>query len=305
MPFTSATLSPELNPSNAQRAAQGDAQPSKLAAGKILRIASPRPPNDKLLTQGTWTTMLDPLTIRFRAAAGDPPINDLEKQEEVANAIWARIKNLLPKSRWRFTGFVFGVIFDQGHDSIPSVDLVCATEESCKAIRNELSAIVVSNGSQKASIYTQHASRDTIPQYLVPIDVCGAKVKTSELDSFIEALDGTISRMGSLVGPLRTMLTKVNGEGPLENVVRAFVNLSDTAARLNLYQLLDGGKIRLEWKGKDLRIMHLCRHLRCYQDYALVDRNKVALWEGRGASQSSFQAARDGSDSGRDSGNAR
>lgn len=287
MSSTSATVLPDLNTNSGQRAAQ----PSKSAASKILRVAAPKPSNDQPLTQGTWTQMLDPLTIKFCAAAGDPAINDFEKQKEVVNAIWKRLGDVLPETDFQAMGFVFGVIFDQDADSVPSITLCCSTSASCKTIREELSVIIVDHGRQRASVYAQHSSLDEIPSDLVPIDVCNASVNSSELRSFIDALGSAISTNGSLVGPIRTMLTKINGKGPLERAVRAFVKLNPSAMNGQLYDILKPGKMTVAWKGSDLQIMQLCRHLQCYKAYLAVYPAQLVEFEGEAAGSSSVDAS--------------
>lgn len=294
MSSTSATGSPEFNTGNAQPATQADAQLSKSAASKVFRVAPPQLSNNRPLTQGTWTHTLDPLSIQFRAAAGDPAISDFDKQKEVTGALWGRLQHLIPKSGYEPMGFVFGVIFDQDADSVPYITLCCSTSASCKAIAEELSVIIVDHSRQRASVYTQHASLNVIPEELVPIDVCGASVLPSELSCFVDALGKAVSSNGSLSGPVRTMITAVEGHNTLQRVVRAFVKLLPAVMEGALCALLNNGEMMLPWKGTDLMIRQLCRHLPCYKTYATAWPDQVAIFEGRAAAgQSSADGPED------------
>lgn len=290
MSSTSATDSPKLNTGNAQPATQADAQLSKSAASKVFRVAPPQLSNNRPLTQGTWTHTLDPLSIQFRAAAGDAAISDFDKQKEVTDALWGRLEHLIPKSGYEPMSFVFGVIFDQDADSVPYITLCCSTSASCKAIAEELSVIIVDHSRQRASVYTQHASLAAIPQDLVPIDVCGASVLPSGLSCFVDALGKAVSCNGSLSGPIRTMITAVEGPDSLQRVVRAFVKLSSGVMEGPLCALLQNGDFKIAWKGTDLMIRQLCRHLSCYKSYATTRPDDVASFEGRFAGSSSADA---------------
>lgn len=147
----------------------------------------------------------------------------------------------------------------------PFIDVVCSTADLCKDIREELRVITVEDRRKVLSVYARHCWSDGPFPDIVPLDIFDAKVEGHEVADFVSTLTRHVSAFGSLIGPIRTIITSdVDSEEPLElkPAIRAYVKLLPSLTKGSYFDLwLRRAKLSdIDWKGGTPMITSV-RHL--------------------------------------------
>lgn len=276
-------------------APSGAGQASSITSNQVLDIPAPHSPQPRALDQGTWFRIPEPLTIRYRAAAGVAPITDLKRQEDVTRAIWTRLGDLIPEQPPPKSTFyiALGIVFDHEviwPDVLSIIDIVCSDFESCNAISSELKEIHVRDGFGGVSIFKQSSMGGELPQDILPFDIFQTYVTMPEsshwrASKFVPTLKAMASKVGELTGPVRMLWTTLGGS-KFDRMIRGYIKLSNSSMQLSYEELVHRKDGWLDWIGF-IRIVYSDKHLRSYKDWALQKLQRTARIEGRNSGQSS------------------
>ncbi|PWN24744.1 hypothetical protein BDZ90DRAFT_234694, partial [Jaminaea rosea] len=229
-------------------------------------------PRDEPLEQDAATSdvdrrMLGPLTLRYRSTKGNDLIIDAKAQNQITEAIWMRLKQLMPSHSPQ--SIRPAIAFDEDCTSkdgniLPCINIVCSTVESFVVTRNGITKIEHQEDSQQADVYELHCWSNTLPGDIFPIDFPRLPLDDSCLTEFQQALDDAVSDIGVTIGVGRVQFKpwQTDDTTTSANVIRAYIRLSAGGMKLNFTDLVESVPSFFRWKGVEFSMLHPGRTLR-------------------------------------------
>lgn len=274
--------------------------PSSAACARLKRslfVLHGTPPHDEPLEHDiTYSVQnrrnLGPLTISYRSEEGDRAIVDGWWQDRVANAIWARLRALLPQSSAEELQELPrpSVVFEEDADTSMEVryciDLVFEPRsiEAFKAARDGLEVIQVDEEPLPPIIYRQLTWTNTLSGQIFPIDILKIPISQACLTQFYTSLQDLTAPIGSLLGAglIQVEGWRTSSNFPSSNIIRAYVKLSPASMEVDLMTMVCRLPTHMMWQGVVYTLQYAGRELHGGQKVSVKYPGERLAGEGSG-----------------------